>query len=117
MKSNRALNYIVIHKCHCIDIWGYDIRAAYPNLGALSSLKMPDYCFNSNIPNATAVWQTCNRSNITIHVKPKRNDGKDQVVEVIHGAVARRLKQGGVRIKFAYKRCYQWLAIGAKARS
>ena len=36
-----------------------------------------------NIPNATVVRQTCNRSNITIHVKPKKSDGKDQVAELI----------------------------------
>ena len=36
-----------------------------------------------NIPNATVVRQTCNRSKITIHVKPKKSDGKDQVAELI----------------------------------
>ena len=39
MKSNGTLTYIVIDECHCIDMWGFDFRPAYANLGILANLN------------------------------------------------------------------------------
>ena len=97
MKSQGTLTYFVIDECHCIDMWGYDFRPAYANLGNLSSLKCQIVALTAtctarteqviikslNLSNATIVRQTCDRPNITLLVKAKKSDGKDQIVDFI----------------------------------
>ena len=41
MESKNTLSHIVIDECHCIDIWGFDSRPAYANLGRLPRFKCP----------------------------------------------------------------------------
>lgn len=97
MKSKNTLKYIVIDECHCIDMWGFDFRPAYANLGSLSSLNCQIIAMTAtctarteevilttlNLKNATVVRQSCDRPNISLFVKPKKGDGKEQVTKLI----------------------------------
>ena len=97
MEEKNTLNYIVIDECHCIDMWGYDFRPAYANLGNLSKFKCPVVAMTGtctarteevilkslNLTDATVVRQSCDRDNISLFVKMKKSDGKDQVATLI----------------------------------
>lgn len=97
MESKNTLSHIVIDECHCIDMWGFDFRPAYANLGNLSRLKCPLVAMTGtcttrteeviltslNISDATIVRQSCDRENISLFVKSKKADGKDQVAQLI----------------------------------
>jgi len=97
MKLKKTLSIIVIDECHCIDMWGFDFRPAYGNLGHLSSFKCPLVAITGtcttrtqgvilaslNISDATIVRQSCDRKNLSLHVKSKKADGKDQVAQLI----------------------------------
>ena len=39
MKLSDSIAYIVVDECHCIDMWGFDFRPAYANLGLLTGLR------------------------------------------------------------------------------
>ena len=96
-KTNGILKYIVIDECHCVDMWGFDFRPAYAQLGVLSQLKCPIVALTATcstktegviisslqITNLIIVRETCNRKNISQFVKAKKGDGKDQVVNEI----------------------------------
>ena len=96
-KTNGILKYIVIDECHCVDMWGFDFRPAYAQLGVLSQLKCPIVALTATcttksegiiisslqITNPVIVRETCNRKNISQFVKAKKGDGKDQVVNEI----------------------------------
>ena len=96
-KTNGILKYIVIDECHCVDMWGFDFRPAYAQLGVLSQLKCPIVALTATcttrtegvvisslqITNPIIVRETCNRKNISQFVKAKKGDGKDQVVNEI----------------------------------
>lgn len=97
MKSKGTIKYIVVDECHCIDMWGFDFRPAYANLSVLSSLECQIIALavtctsrteaviisSLNLTNATVVRQTCDRPNISLFVKPKKGDGKEQVTNEI----------------------------------
>ena len=97
MKSNGTLTYIVIDECHCIDMWGVDFRPVYANLGILSNLKCQVIALTAtctprtekiilsshNLANVTTIRQTCDRPNISLIVKPKKGDGKEQATNII----------------------------------
>lgn len=97
METKNTLSHLVIDECHCIDMWGFDLRPAYANLGHLSRFKCPVVAMTGtctsrteevilaslNISDATIVRQSCDRENISIFVKSKKADGKDQVAQLI----------------------------------
>ena len=97
MESKNTLSHIVTDECHCLDMWGFDFRPAYANLGRLSRFKcllvaMTGTCTSRteevilaslNISDATVVRQSCDRENISLFVKYKKADGKDQVAQLI----------------------------------
>ena len=97
MKSNGTLTYIVIDECHCIDMWGFDFRPAYANLGILSNLKCQVIALTAtctprtekiilsslNLANVTTIRETCDSSNISLIVKPKKGGGKEQATNII----------------------------------
>jgi ATP-dependent DNA helicase RecQ len=97
MKSNGTLTYIVIDECHCIDMWGFDFRPAYGNLGIFASLNCQVIALTAtctprteeiilsslNLTSATTIRQTCDRPNISLIVKPKKGDGKEQATNMI----------------------------------
>lgn len=97
MESKSTLKYIVIDESHCIDMWGFDFRPAYANLGSLSRLSCPIIAMTAtcttrseevilntlNLTDATVVRQSCDRPNISLFVKSKKGDGKDQVASLI----------------------------------
>ena len=88
MESKNTLSHNVIDECHCIDIWGFDFRPAYANLGHLSRFKCPLVAMTGtctsrteevilaslNISDATIVRQSCDRENISLFVKSIRFD-------------------------------------------
>ena len=93
MKSNGTLTYIVIDECHCIDMWGFDFRPAYGNLGILASLNCQVIALTAtctprteeiilsslNLTSATTIRQTCDRPNISLIVKSKKVMGKSRL--------------------------------------
>ena len=98
MKTKGTLSYIVVHECHCVDMWGFDFRPAYGELGVLSKLNCPivvtltatctsrtEKVIISSLQliDPVTIRQTCNRENIFLFVKQKKGDGKDQVVAEI----------------------------------
>ena len=97
MEQKNTLKYIVIDECHCIDMWGHDFRPAYANLGSLTQLRCPVVAMTGtctsrteevilkslNLSNVTVVRQSCDRENISLFVKQKKADGKDQVAALI----------------------------------
>jgi bloom syndrome protein len=97
MKTKGTLTYIVIDECHCVDMWGFDFRPAYAELGVLSKLNCPIVALTATCTSRTekviisslqlinpiTIRQTCNRENISLCVQPKKGDGKDQVVNEI----------------------------------
>jgi superfamily II DNA helicase RecQ len=98
MKSNETITYIVIDECHCIDMWGFDFRAAYVcHLHLLTSLNCQVIALTAtctprteevilsslNLDNVKRIKQTCDRPNISLIVKPKKGDGKEQVTNMI----------------------------------
>ena len=78
-------------------MWGYDFRPAYADLGNLSNLNCPIVAMTGtctarteeviskslNLSDFTVVRQSCDRENISLFVKHKKSDGKDQVVTLI----------------------------------
>ena len=97
MKLNDSIAYIVVDECHCIDMWGFDFRPAYANLGLLTGLNCQVVALTAtctsrteeiilsslSMHNATVIRQSCDRPNIAIEVKPKKGDGKDQVIQMV----------------------------------
>lgn len=97
MSTKATLNYIVVDESHCIDMWGFDFRPAYAELGVLSALSCPVIAFTATctsrtekviisslqLTNPTIIRQTCNRENISLFVKQKKANGKEQVVSEI----------------------------------
>ncbi len=97
MKSNETITYIVIDECHYIDMWGFDFRPAYANLHLLTSLNCQVIALTAtctprtevvilsslNLDNVKTIRQTCDRPNISLIVKPKKGDGKEQVTNLI----------------------------------
>ena len=97
MKGKDTLKYIVVDESHCVDMWGLGFRPAYAELGSLSSLSCPIVALTATctsrtekvitsslgLTNPTIVRQTCNRENISLFVKRKKGDGKEQVVDEI----------------------------------
>lgn len=97
MKTKGTLTYIVIDECHCVDMWGFDFRPAYAKLGVLSKLNCLIVALTATCTSRTekviisslqlinpiTIRQTCNRENIYLCVRPKKGDGKDQVVNEI----------------------------------
>ncbi len=91
MKSNGTISYIVVDECHCIDMWGFDFRPSYANLGILTSINCQVVAFTAtcsprteeiilsslSMHNATIIRQICDRPNISLKVKLKKGDGKD----------------------------------------
>ena len=97
MKQKGNLSFIVIDECHCVDMWGFDFRPAYAELGTLASLDCPIVALTATcssrteevitsslqLTNHKTIRQSCNRENISLSVIPKKGDGKEQVVFTI----------------------------------
>ena len=97
VKSNGTTSYIAVDECHCIDMWSFDFRPAYANLGLLTCLgcqvvaltatctaRSEEVILSSlNLPNATVIKQSCDRPNISLEVRPKKGDDKDQVIQMV----------------------------------
>ena len=97
MKTKGTLTYIVVDECHCVDMWGFDFRPAYGELGVLSKLNCPIVALTATCTSRTekviisslqlidpvTIRQTCNRENIFLCVKQKKGDDKDQVINKI----------------------------------
>ena len=97
MKSKGTIKYITIDECHCIDLWGFDFRPAYANLGILSELNCQIVALTATctsrteaviisslkLTDAIVIRETCNRPNISLFVKLKKGDGKEQVADKI----------------------------------
>jgi RecQ family ATP-dependent DNA helicase len=97
MKSKGTIKYITIDECHCIDLWGFDFRPAYANLGILSELYCQIVALTATctsrteavmisslkLTDAIVIRETCNRPNISLFVKLKKGDGKEQVADKI----------------------------------
>ena len=78
-------------------MWGFDFRPAYANLGKLASLNCQVIALTAtctprteeiilsslNLANVTTIRQTCDRPNISLIVKPKKGDGKEQATNMI----------------------------------
>ncbi len=97
MKAKGTLSYIALDECHCIDLWGFDFRPAYANLGILSELNCQIVALTATctsrteavilsslkLTDAIVIRETCNRPNISLLVKSKKGDGKEQVSDEI----------------------------------
>ncbi len=97
MKAKGTLSYIALDECHCIDLWGFDFRPAYANLGILSELNCKIVALTARctsrteavilsslkLTHAIVIRQTCNRPNISLLVKSKKGNGKEQVSDEI----------------------------------
>ena len=96
-EEKNTLKYIAIDECHCIDMWGYNFRPTYANLGNLSKFECPTVAMTGtctarteefilkslNLTDATVVRKSCDRVNISLFVKIIRFDGKDRVAALI----------------------------------
>ena len=97
MKAKGTLSYIALDECHCIDLWGFDFRPAYANLGILSELNCQIVALTATctsrteavilsslkLTHAIVIRQTCNHPNISLLVKSKKGNGKEQVSDEI----------------------------------
>jgi RecQ family ATP-dependent DNA helicase len=95
MKSKGTIKYITIDECHCIDLWGFDFRPAYANLGILSELNCQIVALTATctsrteaviisslkLTDAIVIREKCNRPNISFFVKLKK--GNEQVADKI----------------------------------
>jgi superfamily II DNA helicase RecQ len=78
-------------------MWGFDFRPAYGNLGILASLNCQVIALTAtctprteeiilsslNLTSVTTIRQRCDRPNISLIVKPKKGDGKEQATNMI----------------------------------